>query len=154
MPCPANPLEINHLLHTYKAQAQPAFLFHNSGYPSVQVIAWHVSLDHQPQHAQSTLSKNQFLRKGHDFSHIRAAEVLHHHEQLPRAEQGLSRRDPKARRDILPLVLSPNSCTWKPCSPSANPVIFPVTFTGPVPFKERIYQHKDFGTARPRDKPR
>lgn len=33
--------------------------------------------------------------------------------------------------EVQPFVLSPNWWTWKPCCPGANPLISPLTLTGP-----------------------
>ena len=43
--------------------------------------------------------------------------------------KGIFKMSEHLLQNFLPFVLSPNSCTWNPCFPGANPVISPVTFT-------------------------
>ena len=40
--------------------------------------------------------------------------------------------------DMQPLVVSPNSCTCKPCFPGARPVMEPTIFVGPSPFCDNL----------------
>lgn len=68
VPCPANPLEINHLPQPYKCQAQPgAFLFHNAGLSkrSGECLVWQLLTT--SLNTLRVLSRKQFLGNGHDF---------------------------------------------------------------------------------------
>lgn len=62
VPCPANPLEINHLLQTYKSHAQPEALFHNAGLSKHSGECLTTSLN-----MLRVLSRKQFLGKRYNL---------------------------------------------------------------------------------------